>query len=319
MATQSAEERQASTSSGFIYIAVGLITLLLALALMALRPMGPTLALLVFAVLVAFWCLGGLYMLQPNQAALLLLFGSYRGTDRARGLRWANPFYTKTKMSVRAHNFNSEKLKVNDLRGNPIEIAATVVWRVDDTAKASYDVENYEAYVLTQAESALRHLALSYAYDNFEEPSATGAHEVTLRSGTEEVSAALRKELQDRFAQAGIVVVDAKLTHLAYAPEIAGTMLRRQQAEAVIAARTKIVAGAVGMVEMALNSLTERGLVQLDDERRAAMVSNLLGRAVLGPRRHAGGQHRHALQLSAMLMRVERRHRERRRAGDGEP
>ena len=276
MTMQSAEERPASTSSGFVYIAVGLITLLAAIGLFATRPMGPTIILLVAAVLVAMWCLGGLYMLQPNQAALLLLFGSYRGTDRERGLRWANPFYAKTKISVRAHNFNSEKLKVNDLRGNPIEIAATVVWRVDDTAMASFDVENYEAYVLTQAESALRHLALSYAYDNFEEPSATKSAEVTLRSGTEEVSAALRNELQQRFAQAGIVVVDAKLTHLAYAPEIAGTMLRRQQAEAVIAARTKIVAGAVGMVEMALNSLAERAVVHLDDERRAAMVSNLL-------------------------------------------
>jgi len=276
MSIQSAEERPAATSSGFVYIAVGLVTLLVAALLVAMRPAGATLGLLIAAVFVAFWCLGGLYMLQPNQAALLLLFGSYRGTDRERGLRWANPFYTKTKMSVRAHNFNSEKLKVNDLRGNPIEIAATVVWRVDDTAKASYDVENYEAYVLTQAESAVRHLALSYAYDNFEEPSATAKAEVTLRSGTEEVSAALRAELQQRFAQAGIVVVDAKLTHLAYAPEIAGTMLRRQQAEAVIAARTKIVAGAVGMVEMAINGLQERGLVQLDDERRAAMVSNLL-------------------------------------------
>jgi hypothetical protein len=276
MSMQSSEERPAATSSGFLYIAVGLVTLLVSIGLLLLRPMGMTLALLVLAGLVALWCLSGLYMLQPNQAALLLLFGSYRGTDRERGLRWANPFYSKTKISIRAHNFNSEKLKVNDLRGNPIEIAATVVWRVDDTAQASFDVENYEAYVLTQAESALRHLALSYAYDNFEEPGSTPKDEVTLRSGTEEVSAALRDELQNRFSQAGIVVVDAKLTHLAYAPEIAGTMLRRQQAEAVIAARTKIVAGAVGMVEMALNGLAERGLVQLDDERRAAMVSNLL-------------------------------------------
>ena len=276
MTMQSAEERPASTSSGFVYVAIGLITLLASTALFATRPMGLTIILLVASTLVAAWCLGGLYMLQPNQAALLLLFGSYRGTDRERGLRWANPFYSKTKISVRAHNFNSEKLKVNDLRGNPIEIGATVVWRVDDTAMASFDVENYEAYVLTQAESALRHLALSYAYDNFDEPGTTKSAEVTLRSGTEEVSAALRKELQDRFAQAGIVVVDAKLTHLAYAPEIAGTMLRRQQAEAVIAARTKIVAGAVGMVEMALNSLAERAVVHLDDERRAAMVSNLL-------------------------------------------
>ena len=276
MAIQSAEERSASTSSGFVYISVGLVVLLIAAGLVATRPMGPTLAVFVLAVLLAFWCLGGLYMLQPNQAALLLLFGSYRGTDRERGLRWANPFYSKTKISVRAHNFNSEKLKVNDARGNPIEIGATVVWRVDDTARASFDVENYEAYVLTQAESALRHLALSYAYDNFDEPHPTVKAEVTLRSGTEEVSAALREELQQRFAQAGIVVVDAKLTHLAYAPEIAGTMLRRQQAEAVVAARTKIVQGAVGMVELALNGLAERGLLQLDDERKAAMVSNLL-------------------------------------------
>jgi len=276
MSISSAEERSAATSSGFVYISIGLVVLLIAIGLMAMRPMGPTIAFLVAAVLLAFWCLGGLYMLQPNQAALLLLFGSYRGTDRERGLRWANPFYSKTKISVRAHNFNSEKLKVNDARGNPIEIAATVVWRVDDTARASFDVENYEAYVLTQAESALRHLALSYAYDNFDEPHPTVKAEVTLRSGTEEVSAALREELQQRFAQAGIVVVDAKLTHLAYAPEIAGTMLRRQQAEAVVAARTKIVQGAVGMVELALNGLAERGLLQLDDERKAAMVSNLL-------------------------------------------
>ncbi len=276
MAIKSAEERPAATSSGFVYITIGLLGLVVAGALFASRPMGPTLALVACAALLALWCLGGLYMLQPNQAALLLLFGSYRGTDRERGLRWANPFYSKTKISVRAHNFNSEKLKVNDLRGNPIEIAATVVWRVDDTARASFDVENYEAYVLTQAESALRHLALSYAYDNFEDPSAAIPAEVTLRSGTEEVSAALSRELQQRFDQAGLVVVDAKLTHLAYAPEIAGTMLRRQQAEAVIAARTKIVQGAVGMVELALNGLAERGILQLDDERRAAMVSNLL-------------------------------------------
>ncbi|HEY2561578.1 MAG TPA: SPFH domain-containing protein [Caldimonas sp.] len=275
MAIQTTEERAAATSSGFVYITIGLVGLLLAIGLLVTRPMGPTLAVLVLAVLLAIWCLGGLYMLQPNQAAILLLFGSYRGTDRERGLRWANPFYSKSKISVRAHNFNSEKLKVNDARGNPIEIAATVVWRVDDTARASFDVENYEAYVLTQAESAVRHLALSYAYDHFEE-SATSQAEVTLRSGTEEVSAALSRELQQRFEQAGLVVVDAKLTHLAYAPEIAGTMLRRQQAEAVIAARTKIVQGAVGMVELALKGLAERELIQLDDERRAAMVSNLL-------------------------------------------
>jgi len=276
MAIQTTEERTAATSSGFVYVTMGLLGLLAAGGLLISKPTGPTLAVFVVSALVALWCLAGLYMLQPNQAAILLLFGSYRGTDRELGLRWANPFYSKTKISVRARNFNSEKLKVNDLRGNPIEIAATVVWRVDDTARASFDVENYEAYVLTQAESALRHLALSYAYDNLEDPGTTSHAEVTLRSGTEEVSAALSRELQQRFDQAGLVVVDAKLTHLAYAPEIAGTMLRRQQAEAVIAARTKIVQGAVGMVELALNGLAERELLQLDDERRAAMVSNLL-------------------------------------------
>jgi regulator of protease activity HflC (stomatin/prohibitin superfamily) len=276
MSTQSTEERPARTSSGYVSLAIGFASLLIGVCLLAARPAGTTVVVFVAALLLTFWCLFGLYMLQPNQAAILWLFGSYRGTDRAPGLRWANPFYGKKKISVRARNFNSEKLKVNDLRGNPIEIAVTVVWRVDDTARASFDVENFEAYVLTQSESALRHLALSYAYDNFDEPGATSHAEVTLRSGTDEVSVALRRELQQRFEQAGLVVVDARLTHLAYAPEIAGTMLRRQQAEAVIAARTKIVQGAVGMVELALNGLAERELLQLDDERRAAMVSNLL-------------------------------------------
>ncbi|HEX2540516.1 MAG TPA: SPFH domain-containing protein [Caldimonas sp.] len=276
MSIQSTQERAAPTANGFVYLGIGLLVLLLAIGLVVTRPAGLTVAVLVLGLLVGGWCLFGLYMLQPNQAALLLLFGDYRGTDRNEGLRWANPFYTKTKISIRAHNFNSEKLKVNDLRGNPIEIAATVVWRVDDTARASFDVENYDAYVLTQAEAAVRHLALSYAYDNLEDVGSTSRTEVTLRSGTEEVAQKLREELQERFEQAGIVVIDAKLTHLAYAPEIAGTMLRRQQAEAVIAARTKIVQGAVGMVELALNGLADRGLLQLDDERRAAMVSNLL-------------------------------------------
>jgi regulator of protease activity HflC (stomatin/prohibitin superfamily) len=276
MTTQSTEERPASTSNGFVYVAAGIFFLLAAIALLALRPTGPMFVVVGLAVLLSLWCLTGLYMLQPNQAALLLLFGSYRGSDRERGLRWANPFYSKTKISVRAHNFNSEKLKVNDQRGNPIEIAAAIVWRVDDTARAKFDVEDFEAYVLTQAEAAVRHLASSYAYDNFDDPLATKPAEITLRSGADEIGKALRDELQVRFALAGIEVIDAKLTHLAYAPEIAGTMLRRQQAEAVIAARTKIVQGAVGMVELALNGLSERGLVDLDDERKAAMVSNLL-------------------------------------------
>jgi regulator of protease activity HflC (stomatin/prohibitin superfamily) len=276
MNKQPSQEREASCANGFIYVIAGLLIALVAIFLVLSRP-SPVLG-LVFGVgmLSAAWCLAGLYMLQPNQAALLTLFGSYRGTDRSDGLRWANPFYVKKKISVRARNFNSEKLKVNDKRGNPIEIAAAIVWKIDDTAQATFDVDNYEAYVLTQAESAVRHLAMSYAYDNLDEHDPNAPHEQTLRSSTDVVAAALKEELQARFAQAGIVVVDAKLTHLAYAPEIAGTMLRRQQAEAVIAARHKIVQGAVGMVEMALTGLAERGLISLDDERKAAMVSNLL-------------------------------------------
>jgi regulator of protease activity HflC (stomatin/prohibitin superfamily) len=215
----------------------------------------------------------GLYMLQPNEAALLLLFGAYRGTDRSAGLRWANPFLKKEKMSLRARNLASEKIKVNDKRGNPIEIATAIVWRVSDTAQASFDVEDYEVYVRVQAETAVRHLASSYAYDEGDELT---PGETTLRAGQDIVTATLLKELQNRLDQAGIEVQDAKLTHLAYAPEIAQVMLRRQQAEAVISARSKIVLGAVSMVEMALTGLSERDIVQLDDERKAAMVSNLL-------------------------------------------
>jgi regulator of protease activity HflC (stomatin/prohibitin superfamily) len=217
--------------------------------------------------------LSGMYMLQPNEAAILLLFGAYKGTDRTEGLRWANPFYKKQKISLRAHNLASDRLKVNDKRGNPIEIAAAIVWRVQDTAQASFDVEDYEEYVRIQAEAAVRHLASSYAYDDGED---LHEGEITLRAGQDRVTQSLIRELTDRFDQAGISVEDAKLTHLAYAPEIAQVMLRRQQAEAIIAARSKIVHGAVSMVEMALKGLSERDIVHLDDERRAAMVSNLL-------------------------------------------
>jgi len=276
MDKQAAQERVAHSANGFNYLLIGFGALLTGAFLMWARPAPSTLLIAVLCVLLALWSWTGLYVLQPNQAAVMTFFGSYRGTDRSDGLRWANPFYAKARLSVRARNFNSEKLKVNDLRGNPIEIAAAIVWNVQDTARASFDVENYEAYVLTQAEAAVRHLASSYAYDNLDETEPVGRREITLRSGTEEVGAALRAELQARFEQAGIVVVDAKLTHLAYAPEIAGTMLRRQQAEAVVAARSKIVQGAVGMVELALKGLAERGLLDLDDERKAAMVSNLL-------------------------------------------
>ena len=214
----------------------------------------------------------GTYILQPNQSALVMLFGSYRGTDYSTGLRWANPFYNKKKISLRLRNFNSEKLKVNDKRGNPIEIAAAIVWRVSDTARAVLDIDNFEQYVPIQAESALRHLASEYAYDHVDEADES----LTLRAGGDEIIGKLKRELQDRFAKAGLLVEDARLTHLAYAPEIAGAMLRRQQAEAVIGARKQIVLGAVSMVEMALQGLTERGVVELDTERRAAMVSNLL-------------------------------------------
>jgi regulator of protease activity HflC (stomatin/prohibitin superfamily) len=248
----------------------------------------------------------GFFTLQPNEARVLVLFGEYRGTVRKSGYFWGNPFYSNSagqsglvaramqfqaelgaakgtgtatlpnkrlsrfRVSLRTRNFNCERLKVNDKRGNPIEIAAVVVWRVQDTAQAMFDVEDMENYVRVQSESALRHLASVYAYDHGEE------NEVTLRSGVEEVSQALRQELQARLDKAGVLVEEARLTHLAYAPEIAQAMLRRQQAEAVIAARQKIVHGAVSMVDMALRELAEKQVVQLDDERRAAMVSNLM-------------------------------------------
>jgi regulator of protease activity HflC (stomatin/prohibitin superfamily) len=201
-----------------------------------------------------------------------MLFGSYRGTDYSTGLRWANPFMNKMKVSTRLRNFNSEKLKVNDKRGNPIEIAAAVVWRIKDTARAILDIDNVNAYVPVQAESALRHLANEYSYDTHDDDQV----ELTIRGGGDEIVIRLKRELQERFEKAGLHVEDARITHLAYAPEIAGAMLRRQQAEAVIGARKQIVLGAVSMVEMALKGLTERGVVELDDERRAAMVSNLL-------------------------------------------
>jgi regulator of protease activity HflC (stomatin/prohibitin superfamily) len=214
--------------------------------------------------------LSGLFSLQPNEAAVLVLFGAYQGTVRESGFHWTNPFNKRIRVSLRSRNLNGDRLKVNDKQGNPIEIGAVVVWRVEDTAQATFDVESYGNFVQVQSESAVRHLASSYAYDH-------GEHdEVTLRSGVDEVSAALSRELQERLSRAGVVVEEARLAHLAYAPEIAGAMLRRQQAEAVIAARQKIVHGAVSMVDMALAELAKRNVVHLDEERKAAMVSNLL-------------------------------------------
>ena len=215
----------------------------------------------------------GLYMLQPREAAILTLFGEYRGTDRSEGLRWANPLYTKRKISLRARNLNTPTLKVNDKRGNPVEIGVVVVWRVQDTVKAVFDVDDFERFVKVQAEAAVRHLAAQYAYDHGDE---NQVDEITLRGAGDTVAATLKAELEARFDSAGVEVLDAKLSHLAYAPEIAQVMLRRQQAEAIISARSKIVYGAVSMVESALKGLSEREIVHLDDERKAAMVSNLL-------------------------------------------
>jgi regulator of protease activity HflC (stomatin/prohibitin superfamily) len=212
-------------------------------------------------------------MQQPNEARILTLFGRYRGTDRGEGLRWTNPFMNKLHMSLRSRNLNAPAIKVNDKRGNPIEIGVAVVWRVEDTARAVFEVDKFETYVGVQAETAIRHLATQFAYDEGED---LDPGETTLRAGQDEVVKALIAELQQRCAQAGVTVLEAKITHLAYAPEIAQVMLRRQQAEAIISARKKIVQGAVTMVEEALRGLSEREIVVLDDERKAAMVSNLL-------------------------------------------
>jgi regulator of protease activity HflC (stomatin/prohibitin superfamily) len=236
----------------------------------------------------------GLFAVQPNEARILMLFGEYKGTVRAEGFHWANPFSVtrggatamgdhakgdlkgvmwknKYRVSLRARNFQTSILKVNDQRGNPVEIAAVVVWRVNDTAEALFDVDDYEHYVEIQSEAAVRHLATAYPYDHMD-----GADETTLRGGGEKVTADLLAELQGRLSRAGVEVMETRIMHLAYAPEIAAVMLRRQQAEAIIAARQKIVHGAVSMVEMALRELSERKVVELDDERKAAMVGNLL-------------------------------------------
>ena len=290
------QERIIQAKNGWVML-LSLFGLLIGdIALLIYSVSEHSLVFLVLSVLlvpVTIILLTGFFTLQPNEGRVLILFGAYRGTVRESGFHWGNPFYSngkaleteeaqrrtsgtprasgaRHKISLRARTLNGDKLKVNDKRGNPIEIAAVVVWRVDDTAQASFDVDDYQKYVETQSETALRHLASVYAYDHGEE------NEITLRSGVDEVSQALRKELQERLAKAGVAVDEARLTHLAYAPEIAQAMLRRQQAEAVIAARAKIVHGAVTMVEMALKDLAEKQVVHLDDERKASMVSNLM-------------------------------------------
>ncbi len=308
-------EREVGVLNGWVMLPsligllLGDITLFIYSIAAGVKSVGhPIIGLMILTVLMIPVCiilLTGFFTLQPNEARVLILFGSYRGTVRASGFHWGNPFYSngpresnlaeriaeqqgktsgdktgktgpqrrapsRNKISLRARTLNMQPLKVNDKRGNPIEIAAVVIWRVQDTAQAAFDVDNFEGYVQTQSESALRHLASAYAYDHGEE------NETTLRSGVDEVSQALRKELQERLDKSGVQVDETRLTHLAYAPEIAQAMLRRQQAEAVIAARQKIVHGAVSMVDMALKELAEKQVVQLDDDRRAAMVSNLM-------------------------------------------
>lgn len=302
-------ERQVAVKNGWIMLPICILWILAGPAMLVtsiawgVKTKGdPIWWLFVIAILFivssVFFILG-FFTIQPNEARVLVLFGEYRGTVRKSGFHWGNPFYSngpvsgsvgakagespggrdrasahkpmgRNKISLRARNLNGERLKVNDKRGNPIEIAAVVVWRVEDTAQASFDVDDYEAYVRVQYESAVRHLASLYAYDHGEE------NETTLRSGVEEVSGDLQRELQERLGKAGVVVEEARLTHLAYAPEIAQAMLRRQQAEAIIAARKKIVHGAVSMVEMALQEMADKHVVQLDEERKAAMVSNLM-------------------------------------------
>jgi regulator of protease activity HflC (stomatin/prohibitin superfamily) len=271
--------RREGTHEKPVATANGIAMLLVLIALVAVEVAGLALLRQAFvipaianAVAIAFVA-SGFFMLQQNEAGVLTLFGDYIGTDRTPGLRWTLPWNMRRKVSVRARNHNVEMLKVNDKRGNPVEIAAVVVWRVEDTGQALFDVDDFEHFVRVQSESALRHVATRYDYD---EGADHDPNEVTLRAGADVVAEALRAELAARVQLAGVKVEEAKLTHLAYAPEIAGAMLRRQQAEAVITARAMIVRGAVEMVQMALTKLSENNVVELDDERRAAMVSNLM-------------------------------------------
>lgn len=269
-------EVPATTQSGYVMllVSVGLVGLAAWLFFSAIAPDpsvdGLMMILAIITGVLGLLVLTGFYMINPNEAAAIQLFGEYKGTDRNEGLRWVLPWLTRTKIAVRANNVISEKIKVNDARGNPIEMAAQVVWRVTDTAQALFDVDDYREFVTAQMEAAVRSIGSRYPYDDIEHL------EITLRGNHEEVGAELRLALIERLSVAGITVDECGLTHLAYAPEIASAMLRRQQAEAVIAARAKLVEGAVSMVEMALTQLSEKDVVHLDDERRAAMVSNLM-------------------------------------------
>ena len=273
-ALKSSSERAASSFSGYPML-LGLV-IALALAVLGIIRLANddqgllSAAMAVGGPLLFLFIMSGFYMLQPNEAAAITLFGDYKGTDRSTGLRWVLPWMMRPKISIRIHNFTSDRIKVNDLRGNPIEIAANVVWRVTDTAQAMFDVIDYKEFIKVQIESAVRTIGSRYPYDDLEH------QEITLRGNAEEVNADLEAELQDRVAGAGISIDECRIMHLAYAQEIAQAMLRRQQAQAVVAARQTLVEGAVGMVEMALDQLSAKDVVELDDERRAAMVSNLM-------------------------------------------
>ncbi|MBX7258834.1 MAG: SPFH domain-containing protein [Candidatus Hydrogenedentes bacterium] len=266
-------EREVAVASGWTALVVSIISGLVLLGALIAAVLGKNpFVIVTLALALGIWSfmLGGFFTLQPNEAAVLVLFGKYKGSARTQGFKWANPFYKKIKVSLRWRNFNGGTTKVNDLRGNPIDISAVVVWRVEDSAKAVFDVDHYDEFVSVQSEAALRHLAMSYPYDTFENDT------LSLRGSTEEISDALKREVQDRVSKAGVSIEEARLNHLAYSPEIAGAMLQRQQADAVVAARSRIVEGAVGMVEMALDKLESYGKIQLDEERKASMVSNLL-------------------------------------------
>ena len=265
-------ERNGSAYNGYAMLVLVLAFLILpGLAFIALGAPGPTVVSAIVAAIAILFILTGFFMIQPNQAVVLTLFGEYRGTVRKDGLHWVWPWFGKEKVSVRAHNIHSERVKINDLRGNPIEIACNVVWRVADTAQAVFDVDDYKEFVNIQIEAGLRTVGSRHPYDDMSDED-----ETTLRGSGDVVNRELIVELNERLQVAGITVDEAGLTHLAYAPEIAGAMLRRQQADAVISARRKVVIGAVGMVEDALQKLSHDGIVELDEERRAAMVSNLL-------------------------------------------
>ena len=270
-------ENPTRTPGGFpmliliLLVAFGLLVYFFTVPVALERPARIWAVMLGLLVLVLdLFLLSGLFTVEPNQGVVLTLFGNYQGTERTPGLRWANPFYAKKKVSLRVRNFETQKLKVNDHDGNPIEIGAIVVWQVVDTAEAVFQVDNYENYLHVQSEGAMRNLATLYPYD------AHNDGQLSLRANTAEVAAHLQREIEERLAKAGVQVIEARISHLAYAPEIAMAMLQRQQASAIVAARTKIVEGAVGMVEMALEQLAKKNVVHLDDERKAVMVSNLL-------------------------------------------